>query len=286
MPLVALLAAPLVLVAQLLAFSPSLVAQDTGLDRGTSQTAPSTHASSAKKARKARRAAEPLKPFSRLALGGGISLMGGNLQAATNLDRYMNLRGTGNIFNYTANNINVSGFNVDAKMNFATAGASVDYYPFPNHGLRLSPGVLFYNQNWVNANVSVANGTELTLNNQSYYSLPADPITGFGTVNLHKRNPAFTITTGWGNMIPRKGGHWSFPIEIGAALIDTPTIALTLAGTGCSDPANLATCVNMATDPTVQTNLSQQITKYQKDIDPLRYYPIVSFGVAYSFRVR
>jgi ubiquinone biosynthesis protein Coq4 len=42
----------------------------------------------------------------------------------------------------------------------------------------------------------------------------------------------------------------------------------------------------MATDPTVQTNLSQQITKYQKDIDPLRYYPIVSFGVAYSFRVR
>src|ERR1035438_1426324 len=35
-------------------------------------------------------------PFSRLALGGGISPLGINLQAAVNVNRYINLRGVGN----------------------------------------------------------------------------------------------------------------------------------------------------------------------------------------------
>ena len=86
-------------------------------------------------------------PFSHLAFGGGISPLGINLQAAVNVNRYMNLRGVGNFFNYSVNNISTNGLNINGKLNFATAGASVDFYPFPNHGFRLSPGALFYNQN-------------------------------------------------------------------------------------------------------------------------------------------
>lgn len=227
-----------------------------------------------------------VKPLSRIALSGGVSAMGVNMQAATNLNRYLNVRGTGNYFNYTVNNISTNGFNVNAKLNFATAGASLDLYPFPNHGFRLSPGALFYNQNLVSANVSVANGTRLTLGNQAYYSLPSNPITGTGSVALNTQNPAFTITTGWGNMIPRNGGHWSFPFEIGAAIVDTPTIKLSIIGTGCGDPTIPATCVNMATNATAQQNLAAQITKYQNDLEPLKVYPILSFGIAYNFRIR
>ena len=227
-----------------------------------------------------------VKPLSRVALSGGVSLMGVNMQAATNLNRYLNVRGTGNFLNYTVNNISTNGFNVNAKLNFATAGASLDLYPFPNHGFRLSPGALFYNQNLVSANVSVANGTRLTLGNQAYYSLPSNPITGTGSVALNTQNPAFTITTGWGNMIPRNGGHWSFPFEIGAAIVDTPTIKLSIIGTGCGDPTIPATCVNMATNATAQQNLAAQITKYQNDLEPLKVYPILSFGLAYNFRIR
>ena len=211
-----------------------------------------------------------VKPLSRVALSGGVSLMGVNMQAATNLNRYLNVRGTGNFLNYTVNNISTNGFNVNAKLNFATAGASLDLYPFPNHGFRLSPGALFYNQNLVSANVSVANGTKLTLGNQTYYSLPSNPITGTGSIALNTQNPAFTITTGWGNMIPRNGGHWSFPFEIGAAIVDTPTIKLSIIGTGCGDPTIPATCVNMATNTTAQQNLAAQITKYQNDLEPLK----------------
>jgi len=212
--------------------------------------------------------------------------MGVNLQVATNLNRYLNVRGIGNYFNYTDNSFSTNGFNVDAKLNFATAGASLDLYPFPNHGFRLSPGALFYNQNAVSAGVSVANGTKLTLGNQPYYSLPSNPITGTGSVALNTQNPAFTITTGWGNMIPRNGGHWSFPFEIGAAVVDTPAIKLSITGTGCGDPTIPATCVNMATNATAQQNLAAQIAKYQNDLEPLKIYPILSFGVAYDFRIR
>ena len=35
--------------------------------------------------------------------------------------------------------------------------------------------------------------------------------------SLDKTNPAFPLTTVWGNMIPRKGDHFSYPVEVGVA---------------------------------------------------------------------
>jgi len=234
---------------------------------------------------KAKKAAEPIKPFSHIALSGGISAMGVNMQAAVNANRYINLRGIGNYFNYTLNNISTNGFNVDGKLNFATAGVAVDFYPFPNHGFRLSPGAMFYNQNSVTANMTVQPGTTLTLNDVDYTSPASNPIKGYGSVGLNTNKQAFTITTGWGNMISRKGGHWSFPFELGAAMIGKPTVDVALTSGLACDPQGQG-CVNVATDPTVQANLKAQVDKYRNDLDPFRFYPIVSFGVAYSFKIR
>lgn len=227
----------------------------------------------------------PLKPLSRIAVSGGVSTMGINVQAATNLNKHLNLRGTGNMFNYNVNNISVNGFNVNGTVKLATAGAGVDFYPFAYHGFRLTPGVLFHNENAVSANVAVTGGTKLSLNGIDYYSSSTDPILGTGSVGLHSQNPAFTMTTGWGNMIGRKGGHWSFPFEIGAAMVGTPVIALGLtSGQACD--VNGQNCVDVTTDPTVNANLQAQIAKYKKDLDPLKYYPILSFGVSYNFKIR
>jgi ubiquinone biosynthesis protein Coq4 len=44
--------------------------------------------------------------------------------------------------------------------------------------------------------------------------------------------------------------------------------------------------MDVATDQDVQTNLQSQIAKYKNDLDPLKTYPIVSFGMAYNFRIR
>jgi hypothetical protein len=228
----------------------------------------------------------PMSPFSRVAIGGGISLMGVNLQMATNLNRHLNLRATGNVFNYTINDISTNGFNVSGKANFATAGASLDYYPFALHGLRLSPGVIFYNQNEITASGIVAGGEKVTLNDQDYISNASTPISVSGKLGLNAKERAFTATIGWGNMIPRKGGHWSFPFELGAVFTGVPTLNMKLTGLACPS-SDGSTCsysyVDMGTNTMAQDNLNAQIDKYRKDLDPLRVYPIISFGVSYAF---
>src|SRR5579872_14612 len=59
---------------------------------------------------------EPLKPFSRLSIGGGIGINGINLQAGTNVNPYLNLRAVGDIFSYTVNNITTNDFDASGKL--------------------------------------------------------------------------------------------------------------------------------------------------------------------------
>jgi hypothetical protein len=269
-----LLAGSAALSAQSPNFSSSLVAAENATDGSAVQLPP-----------RPKIAPATIAPLSRVALSAGVSDDGVNLQLATNIGKHFNARTIGNVFNYNVNNISTNGFNVDAKLNLATAGESLDYYPWANHGFRLSPGVRIYNKDSASAIFTVASGTSFTLDDTTYYASSANPVQGTGTFGLHTQNPAFTMTTGWGNMIPRKGGHLSFPFEAGVALIGSPTVNVALTSGQVCD-ANGLNCVNVATDSSVQSNLQAQVAKYKSDLDPLKTYPIVSFGVAYSFRVR
>jgi hypothetical protein len=133
--------------------------------------------------------------------------------------------------------------------------------------------------------MTVAGGTSFSLNDYTYYASSTDPIKGTGGLTMNTRKQAFSMTAGWGNMIPRRGGHWSFPFEIGAGFVGAPKLTMALtSGQACDSKGQ--NCVYVATDPDVQSNLQAQITKYQKDINPFQYYPIISFGAAYSFKLR
>jgi hypothetical protein len=284
---IALLAAPGALMAQspsFSSFSSSLVAAEPVPDGGAGQTASpfltSTGSSSA-------------SPLSRVGFGAGISPLGIQLEAATNLSNHFNLRGTGNFFNYSAN-FTTDGINATAKLNLASARASVDVYPF-RRGWRISPGLMFINQNQVTAATNVAAGTSFTLNGTTYYSANANaatgatPVTGSGILGLNTNKPAFTVTTGWGNMV-RSSGHWSFPFEIGAAFIGAPSVNVNLTGWACYDQAQTE-CTNIANPNNpiavaIQSNLTAQEAKWTSDLKPLNTFPIVSGGVAYSFHLR
>jgi hypothetical protein len=52
------------------------------------------------------------------------------------------------------------------------------------------------------------------------------------------RNFAPTLMAGFGNMIPRTGNHFSFPLEFGVAFIGRPQIDLKLSGTACTTVAS------------------------------------------------
>jgi hypothetical protein len=228
---------------------------------------------------------KPPKPFSRIGLSAGVSTMGINMQVATNINRFLNVRGVGNYLSYTMNNQDIDSYTVNGKLNLATGGLSLDYYPFAYHGLRLSGGVLFYNDNAGSANVKVAGGTKLELNNYNYYSSSTNPITGFGSITLNARKPTPMATIGWGNIISRRSKHWSFPVELGAAFMGAPGINVALTGGQACDAFGL-NCVNVATDATVQANLQSQIQKYRNNLSDYPFYPILSFGVGYNFHIR
>ncbi len=232
-------------------------------------------------------------PFSRFGFGVGISPLGIGLQTATNINNHLNVRATGSFFNYNTS-FTTSGITADAKLNLASAGAALDYYPF-HAGFRLSPGVLFYNGNSLTATDTVAGGTSFTLNGDTFYSANANSATGatpaYGnaSLGLNTTKPAFTMTTGWGNLVPRSGWHISFPFEIGAAFTGSPSLNATLAGWACHDQAQTQ-CVDLTSNNPialqVQNDLKAQIAKWTNDLSPLKIYPILSVGVGYSFNVR
>lgn len=279
----ALLTMPAVLTAQSFSPSSSLLAAEPDSDVGAAVT-PSP----------IRNAPAEARPFSRFAFGAGVSPLGVGLAVATNINQHFTVRATGNTFKYSRN-FNTNGLNLNANVNLASAGVALDVYPF-HTGFRISPGILIYNTSQVTASDNVAGGTSFTLNDQTFYSANANATTGatpvFGNarLGLNATKPAFTITTGWGNMIPRNGGHWSFPFEIGVALIGAPPLTANLGGWACYDQAQTeCTNISSTTDPiaiAVQDDLKAQIAIWKNDLDPLKTYPIISIGVAYSFHGR
>jgi len=235
-----------------------------------------------------------MRPFSRLALGADFSPLGAGAEAAVNVSRHFDARVTGNLLQYSTT-FTTNGFKVDANLHLASAGAQVDWYPF-HTGFRVSPGILLYNQNHVNANAPVAPGTSFTLNNQTFYAaipnsaLGITALSGTGALGLHSSRPAFMMTTGWGSLIPRSGRHWAIPFEIGAVFTGSPTVRMNLTGWACYDPAQtLCTNVDDPSNPIamqIQSDLQAQVAKWKKDLDPLRVYPIVSTGVVFNFNIR
>jgi hypothetical protein len=228
--------------------------------------------------------------FSHVALGFAISPLGAGVQAATNINDHLNVRASGNFLGLSTN-FTTEGISATGKLNLASAGLSADFYPF-RHGFRVSPGLLLYNGNHVSVNDNVSSGTSFTLNDQTFYSATgnsatgATPITGTARLNLNSTKPAFTLTTGWGNMIPHKGWPISFPFEVGVAFIGAPSLNAALNGWACADQAQTQ-CTNVAgNNPIanqVQGDLHAQIGKWTSDLEPLKTYPIVSAGVAYCF---
>lgn len=230
------------------------------------------------------------RPFSRVSLSGGISPFGFGAGVATNLNPHLNLRATGNFLDYGIT-FNTNGFSANAQLKLASARASLDVYPF-HSGLRISPGLMFYNQNRVTATNTVAPGSSFTLNGDTFYSANANaatgatPVTGTALLNLHATRPAFTITGGWGNPLTHNG-HWSFPFEAGVAFVGAPSVNVNLAGWACYDQAQTQ-CMSISNPNNpiavqVQNDLHAQISKWAQDLDPLRTYPIIGGGVAYTF---
>jgi hypothetical protein len=235
------------------------------------------------------------QPFSRVGIGADFSPLGVGIKSAIVLTQTFDARLMGNYFNYNTGQFELEGFRVNADFHWASAAASLDWYPL-NSIWRLSAGTLFFNGNQISAKGDIVPGTGISLNGSDFYSASANPVTGAtpltgsGVVGLHRHQPAFTLAGGFGKFIPRSNRHWSFPSEFGVAFTGAPTVDVNMAGWVCLDKAQTQ-CSNLSdsTNPvTVQFNdaLQASLTKWRKSLSAVEVYPLFSYSVVYSFNIR
>ena len=234
-------------------------------------------------------------PFSRIGIGADVSPLGIGIKSAIILSGYFDARLMGNFFQYNSGRYEVEGFNVTGNLHLASAAASLDWYPF-NSVWRLSPGVMFFNGNQISMATAIVPGTSFTLNNQTFYSASANPVTGAtplagtGVLGLNTNRPAATITGGFGKFIPRSNRHWSFPAEFGVAFTGAPSANVNATGWVCLDAAQTQ-CSNLGDSKNpvaVEFNnaLQTSLTKWRKSLSLVKVYPIFSYSVVYSFNIR
>jgi hypothetical protein len=213
---------------------------------------------------------------SKVGIGLKISDLGVGVEAAVPLLAKANLRGGVNYFQYNRAMTN-DGIHYAGQLQFRSAEAHFDWFPIG--GLHVSPGVLFYNGNQLTATAAVPGGQNFTLSGTSYKSDPLAPVTGSGKLDFVKVSPS--IMVGVGNLIPRSGRHFSFLFEVGGAYQGSARVALNLTGNVC-DPTTGLACVPTS-NPTVQANILAQQQKLSKDVNPYRFFPVISTGIGFNF---
>lgn len=215
-------------------------------------------------------------PFSRIGIGVKMSTLGVGIEVATPLARKFNVRGGFNMFRYSRLITN-DGIQYDGHLQFQSAEAHLDWFLLG--GLHISPGILFYNGNQLTANAAVPGGQTFSVGGTSYESDPTAPITGTGKLDFVKVSPS--IMFGIGNLIPRNGRHFSFLFEVGGAYQGSARVALNLAGNVCDTTGTF--CRAVSSDPTVQANIQAQQVKIQNDVNPYRFFPVLSLGFGFNF---
>lgn len=170
------------------------------------------------------------------------------------------------------------GLVLDANLKLRSASAHLDWFPFGG-GFHLSPGVMFYNGNELQATVRVDSSSTFDLGNRTYRSSSTDPIRGTASVVFERVAPS--VMMGWGNIVPRGGKRWSIPFELGVVFSKAPTATLGLTGSVC-DPSGV-NCRSVASDAGVQADVRAQEAEINDAIDVLKMIPVLSIGVAFSF---
>ena len=221
-----------------------------------------------------------IRPFSRVGIEAHAGLGGTGFNVATPLSRSFNVRAGADFFGYTST-FEDQGADVAAKLLLRSGHASLDWFPFGGR-FRVSPLVVFANNNRGTATALVPAGSTITLDGQDYVSSNSDPLHGSGSVSFRKTSPGFSL--GMGNLIPRRSGHLSIPMEAGFYYVGQPALTVAFTGSACdpSVPQNIG-CASVYQDPDFQTSLKAFVARNNHNLSYVSFFPIFSVGFGYAF---
>ena len=220
------------------------------------------------------------RPFSGLGLATRVGLAGTGFDVATPLATKFNLRAGTDFFNY-ATTFQEQGANVGVNLHLRSGHIALDWFPLGGH-LRLSPQLVFGNNNRILATAVIPSGSTLTLNGQNYISSYTDPLHGSGRIDFRKVSPGLSL--GFGNLIRRDRGRFSVPVEIGFYHAGQPSLKVAFTGSACDPnyPPSLG-CESVDSDPTFQQNLTAFKARNDHNLSYASFFPIFSLGLGYRF---
>jgi hypothetical protein len=223
------------------------------------------------------------RPFSAIGIASHAGVGGIGFDLATPLTRKFNLRAGSEFFGYSET-FQDQGANIAAHLRLQSAHASLDWFPFRG-GFRVSPLVVFANNNRGQATAVIPAGEALPLNGEEYISSPTDPLHGAGSVDFRKTSPGLSL--GWGNIVPRSGRHFTFPVEAGFYYVGQPGLKVSFTGSACDPDQPLAIgCEAVDQDPGFQQDLAAFIARNNHNLSYISFFPILSFGFGYAFYPR
>jgi hypothetical protein len=219
-------------------------------------------------------------PFSGLGFATRVGLAGTGFDVATPLATRFNLRAGTDFFNYVAN-FQEQGANVGVNLHLRSGHVALDCFPFGGH-LRLSPQLVFGNNNRILATAIIPSGSTVTLNGQSYISSYTDPLRGSGRIDFRKTSPGLSL--GFGNLIPRTRSRFSIPTEVGFYYAGQPRLQVAFTGSACDPnyPPSLG-CESVDQDPGFRQNLAAFKARNDHNLSYASFFPIFSVGVGYRF---
>jgi hypothetical protein len=206
-----------------------------------------------------------------------VSTLGVSLEAAAPVMPRANIRIGFGVFTLN-HDFDNDGIDIAAQLKMRSFSTYFDVFPFGG-GFHISPGLMLYHGNEVNAVASVPGSRKFSLGDDSLISNPSDPVKGTYGISFEKVAPA--ILLGWGNIVPRGQRRWSIPFELGIVYTRAPSASIAFTGRACSQ--NGLNCRNIASDPTLQADVNKELHDTNDDLSSLKALPVISLGFSYKF---
>jgi hypothetical protein len=220
------------------------------------------------------------RPFSSLGFATRLGFAGTGFDVATPLATRINLRAGTDFFSYNTS-FQEEGANVGINLHLRSSHAALDWFPFGGH-FRLSPQLVFGNNNRILATAIIPSGSTITLNGQDYISSYTEPLRGSGRIDFRKVSPGLSF--GFGNLIPRDRSHFSIPVEAGFYYAGQPSLQLAFFGSACDPKLSPSVgCEAVSQDPGFQQNLTAFKVRNDHNLSYATFFPIFSVGFGYRF---
>jgi hypothetical protein len=216
----------------------------------------------------------------RVAADAYVGLGGIGLDVSTTLSARWNLRAGSELLN-ASSSLAEEQADVTAHLELRSGHASLDWFPFGNC-FRVSPLLNFANNNQLRATALIPAGNTITLNGSDYISSFKDPLHGSGSVDFRKVAPG--LTAGFGNVIPRSGKHFSFPVEFGVYYVGQAGLKVSFTGSACdsTQPLGLG-CQSVDNDSEFEQSLTAFRAQTNHNLSYASFFPVLSSGIGYRF---